>query len=239
MNLPIDWSGVLSGQPLEWLGSGLAVTLVITLAASAVATAVAVAVVALRLSPLAPVRTATRAIVSLIRNTPLLIQLMVWYFVGFGLLPRALQGWMTANHPGAVLPGNVSLAAPEFVASAWGVGLFIGIFLAEEIQAGLNAVAPGQREAAASQGLGAWDTLVAILLPQALRNAYQPVVGQYLNLMKLTSVTCSIGLAEITYQARQIESFNSHAFEAFALATLLYLAIGCCLERMLLSRRAA
>ena len=92
---------------------------------------------------------------------------------------------------------------------------------------------------AASQGLGAWDTLVAILLPQALRNAYQPVVGQYLNLMKLTSVTCSIGLAEITYQARQIESFNSHAFEAFALATLLYLAIGCCLERMLLSRRAA
>jgi len=196
-------------------------------------------VVALRLSPLAPVRMAARALISLVRNTPLLIQLMVWYFVGFGLLPRSLQGWMTANHPLAVLPGKVSLAAPEFAASAWGVGLFIGIFLAEEIQAGLNAVAPGQREAAASQGLGSWDTLAAILLPQALRNAYQPVVGQYLNLMKLTSVTCSIGLAEITYQARQVESFNSHAFEAFALATLLYLVIGFFLERLLLSGRVA
>ena len=43
--------------------------------------------------------------------------------------------------------------------------------------------------------------------------------------MELTSVTCSIGLAEITYQARQIESFNSHAFEAFALATLLFLIV--------------
>jgi len=239
MNLPIDWSGVLTGQPLQWLVSGLVVTLAITLAASAVATTLAVAVVALRLAPLAPVQAATRALVSLVRNTPLLIQLMVWYFVGFGVLPAAVKGWMTGNHPGAVLPGNVSLTAPEFIASTWGVGLFIGVFLSEEIRAGLNAIPPGQREAAASQGLGAWDTLTAILLPQALRNAYQPVVGQYLNLMKLTSITCSIGLAEITYQARQIESFNSHAFESFAIATLLYLLIGFILERLLRTRKVA
>jgi len=239
VNLPIDWSGVLTGPPLHWLLSGLAVTLAISLAASGIATVVAVLLSALRLSPLPPVRLATLGLISLIRNTPLLIQLLVWYFVGFGLLPQGLKAWMTGDHPWSVLPGQVSLFAPEFAASAWGVGLFIGVFLSEELQAGLNAVAPGQREAAASQGLGGWHTLTAILLPQALRNAYQPVVGQYLNLMKLTSVTCSIGLAEITYQARQIESFNSHAFEAFAAATVLYLAIGFILERLLLARRKA
>jgi len=237
MGISIDWAGVLTGQPLHWLLSGLVITLAITLAASVIATGIAVALTALRLSPAAPVRLATRAGISLIRNTPLLIQLLVWYFVGFSLLPPALKAWMTGDHPWSVLPGQVSLFAPEFAASAWGVGLFIGVFLSEEIQAGLNAVAPGQREAAASQGLSAWDTLAKVLLPQALRNAYQPVVGQYLNLMKLTSVTCSIGLAEITYQARQVESFNSHAFEAFAVATVFYLAIGFALERVLLAGR--
>jgi len=198
-----------------------------------------VALTALRLSPLAPLRLATRAVVSLVRNTPLLIQLMVWYFVGFGLLPPGLKGWMTGDHPWAMLPGQVSALAPEFVASAWGLGLFIGVFLCEELRAGLNAVGPGQREAAASQGLNDWDTLTAVLLPQALKNAYEPVVGQYLNLMKLTSITCSIGLAEITYQARQIESFNSHAFEAFAAGTALYLVIGFGIERALRAGRKA
>jgi polar amino acid transport system permease protein len=239
MGFAIDWSGALTGQPRIWLLCGLAVTLAITLVAGAIATVLAVILTALRLSPVAPVRGATRALVSLVRNTPLLIQLMVWYFVGFGLLPMGVKAWMTGDHPWAVLPGNVSVCAPEFAASAWGVGLFIGVFLSEELRAGLNAVAPGQREAAASQGLGAWDTLTAILLPQALRNAYQPVVGQYLNLMKLTSITCSIGLAEITYQARHIESFNSHAFEAFAAGTLLYLALGLVLERILTTGRQA
>ena len=239
MGLTIDWSGVLTGQPLHWLLSGLVVTLAITLVASGIATPIAVGLTALRLSPVAPVRLATQAGISLIRNTPLLIQLLVWYFVGFGLLPAGLKAWMTGDHPWSVLPGQVSLFAPEFAASAWGVGLFIGVFLSEELQAGLNAVAPGQREAAASQGLGGWDILASVLLPQALRNAYQPVVGQYLNLMKLTSVTCSIGLAELTYQARQVESFNSHAFEAFAAVTVLYLAIGFSLERALLARRRA
>jgi polar amino acid transport system permease protein len=65
------------------------------------------------------------------------------------------------------------------------------------------------------------------------------VVGQYLNLMKLTAIACSIGLAELTYQARQVESFNSHAFEAFAAATLLYLGLGLVLERALRAVRRA
>jgi len=61
-------------------------------------------------------------------------------------------------------------------------------------------------------------------------------VGQYLNLFKLTSIACSVGLGEITYQTRLIESYNSHAFEALAVGTLAYLAIGFVLERLLLGR---
>jgi polar amino acid transport system permease protein len=71
------------------------------------------------------------------------------------------------------------------------------------------------------------------LLPQALRNAWQPVVGQYLNLMKLSSLATAIGLGEITYQVRQIESYNSHALEAFAVGTVLYLIFGLVLAQVL------
>lgn len=237
MGLTFDWAGVFTGQPAQWLLNGLVVTLVLTLAASGFASLVAIGLTSLRLSRHVLARGLGRVIVSLFRNTPLLVQLLVWYFVGFSLLPGAVKAWLTDDHPWAVLPGQVSLFAPEFLASMVGLGLFIGVFLSEEIRAGLNAVPRGQKEAAVSQGLGEWDTLVSILLPQALKNARQAIVGQYLNLMKLTSIACSIGLAEITYQARLVESYNSHAFEAFAVGTILYLLIGFGLERLFAFRR--
>lgn len=239
MGIPVDWAGVLTGEPARWLASGLAVTLAVTVVASFFATVVAVSLTALELSPVRAARAITRGFVALFRNTPLLVQLLVWYFIGFALLPAGLKNWMFADHPFTVLPGNVSIFSPEFAAAAWGLGLFSGVFVSEEIRAGLNAISNGQREAAAAQGLSGADTLFSVLLPQALDNAYQPIVGQYLNLMKLSSIACSIGLAEITYQSRVIESFNSHAFEAFAVGTILYLALGFALEKLLLAGRKA
>lgn len=239
MGIPIDWAGVLTGEPAQWLAGGLAVTLAVTAVSGIFATVVAIFLTALDLSPLSAVRVPARFFVVLIRNTPLLVQLLVWYFIGVGLLPAGLKNWMFADHPFTVLPGNVSIFSPEFAAAAWGLGLFAGVFISEELRAGLNAIQAGQREAAASQGLSSADTLFSVLLPQALDNAYQPIVGQYLNLMKLSSIACSIGLAEITYQSRVIESFNSHAFEAFAVGTILYLAIGFALEKLLLAGRKA
>lgn len=108
----------------------------------------------------------------------------------------------------------------------WGLGVFTSAFLVEEIAAGLRAVSHGQREAALSQGFSPWGELRFILLPQGLANAWQPIVGQYLNLMKLSSLASGIGFAELTYQVRQIESYNAHALEAFAVGTALYLALG-------------
>ncbi len=237
MSIRLDWSAVLTGAPATWLLGGISVTLAVTVIASALAAVTAVALSSMRLLPFAPLRAFAAAFVAVFRNTPLLVQLLVWYFVVFGILPQGFREWAFADHPWSVLPGNVSLFSPEFLASAWGLGIFGGVFLSEEIRAGLNAVSSGQREAARAQGLGEGTILLSILLPQALTNAYEPIVGQFLNVMKLSSIACSVGLAEITYQSRAIESFNSRAFEAFALGTLLYLAIGFALERSLMSVR--
>ena len=91
----------------------------------------------------------------------------------------------------------------------------------------MQAVPQGQVEAALSQGFSSWSICCwIILLPQGMRNAWQPVAGQYLNLMKLSSLATGIGFSELTYQVSQIESYNAHALEAFAVGTVLYLALG-------------
>lgn len=235
MGFHLDWSGVLAGAPLHWLVTGLVTTLAVTLAASLLATVLAVGLLGLRVADNHLARGAARTIVALFRDTPLLVQILFWYFAAFGLLPGGVRDWINADHPWAVLPANVPLISPEFLAATWGLGVFSAVFIAEEIRAGLQALSPGQREAALSQGFGHWSALYHVLLPQALANAYQPTVGQYLNLMKLSSLATAIGLAEITYQVRQIESFNAHAVEAFAAGTLLYLLLGVVLGRLLLA----
>jgi len=73
-----------------------------------------------------------------------------------------------------------------------------------------------------------------VLLPQGLINAWQPLIGQYLNLMKLSSLASGIGFAELTYQISQIESYNAHALEGFAVGTGLYLLLGIVMGSLML-----
>src|SRR5471032_3566038 len=222
----LDWAGVLTGQPLQWIISGFLTTLYVTLAGSVLATLLTLVLLALRLTPGRAGRSIVAVYVSIFRNTPLLVQLLFWYFAVYGALPQALRMYIGDVHPWAVLPVNVSWLTPEFLCATWGLGLFSAAFLLEEVQAGLNSVPAGQTEAALSQGFSRWALLRYVLLPQGLANAWQPITGQYLNLMKLSSLATGIGFSELTYQISRIESYNAHALEGFAIGTALYLLLG-------------
>ncbi len=226
MNWHPDWAGVLAGQPLQWIISGFLTTLYVSIVGSLLATLLTVLLLALRMSSSRLARGAVAAFVSVFRNTPLLVQLLFWYFAAYGALPQSWRFYIGDNHPWASFPGNIAWLTPEFLCAAWGLALFTAAFLVEEVQAGLNSVPKGQTEAAISQGFSRKTLLLSILLPQALINAWQPITGQYLNLMKLSSLATGIGFSELTYQVSQIESYNAHAFEGFAVGTLLYLALG-------------
>jgi len=226
MNWHPDWAGVLTGQPLQWIISGFLTTLYVSIVGSLLATLLTVLLLALRMSSSRLARGAVAAFVSVFRNTPLLVQLLFWYFAAYGALPQSWRFYIGDNHPWATFPGNIAWLTPEFLCAAWGLALFTAAFLVEEVQAGLNSVPKGQTEAAISQGFSRKTLLLSILLPQALINAWQPITGQYLNLMKLSSLATGIGFSELTYQVSQIESYNAHAFEGFAVGTLLYLALG-------------
>lgn len=233
MNWQPDWAGVLTGQPLQWIISGFLTTFYVSLIASLFSTLLVVLLLAMRLSPSRIAQGAVAAFVSLFRNTPLLVQLLFWYFAAWGALPQSWRFYIGDIHPWATFPGDISWLTPEFLCVVWGLGLFTAAFLVEEVQAGLNAVPKGQHEAAISQGFSRWTLLWDILLPQALTHAWQPVAGQYLNLMKLSSLATGIGFSELTYQVSRIESYNAHAFEGFAVGTALYLLLGLILGGLL------
>lgn len=226
MGIHLDWAGVLTGQPAQWLMSGFLTTIWVTVTGVILATAMTVFLLALRLAGGRVGRAVVVGWVSLFRNTPLLVQLLFWYFAAWNVLPLAFRQYVNDDHAFSILPGDVWWFTPEFLSSAWALGLFTAAFLVEEIQAGLHAVPRGQIEAAKSQGFSDLALFRWVLLPQGLENAWQPVVGQYLNLMKLSSLATGIGFAELTYQTRQIESFNAHALEAFTVGSVLYLALG-------------
>lgn len=156
----LDWHGVLSGQPLQWIISGFLTTVWVSVAGILLATALAVLLLALRLGGGRPGRWLVAAWVSLFRNTPLLVQLLFWYFAARNLLPLAARDFINDSHSWSILPGDVWWLTPEFLCSMWGLSVFTSAFLVEEIAAGLRAVSHGQREAALSQGFSPWGNYV-------------------------------------------------------------------------------
>lgn len=218
----LDWWAVLSGQPREWLLSGIWMTFRLTVFSSLLATVIAVILLAMRLTTSRLLQGIAASYITVFRNTPLAVQFLFWYFGVIPLLPEVWRDWLneTHNYAGFTFPSM------ELIAGIWGLGLFSAAFIAEELRAGVRAVSAGQFEAARSQGLSAWQTLRYVILPQALANSWQPLIGQYLNLMKNSTLAMSIAVAELCYQVNQIESYNLHAIEAFAVGSLIYLLLG-------------
>jgi polar amino acid transport system permease protein len=224
-----DWSAVLGGQPLSWLMHGVGVTVVLTALAAMLASALAVLLLSLRLAPFRPAGWLAGSWVQVFRNTPLAVQMLFWYFGGVLLLPESWRDTLSGSHAllGLPLPGT------ELLVAAWSLGLFGSAFLAEDLRAGLRAVPFGQWEAARSQGFATIGALRRVILPQALAHAWPPLVNQYLNLLKNSPLAMSIAVAELMYQTNQIESFNFHAIEAYAVASAIYLLLGLALSLLL------
>lgn len=202
--------------------AGFGMTLLVSAAAIAGGLAVGLLLTALRASTQPWLHLPARGLVAFLRKTPLLVQLFFWYFGAAQLLGEdavgAITGWS------GIAVGGWRLPAPsfEFLSAAFGIALYAGAFFSEELRAGIRAVPCGQREAALSLGFTPRAAFLRVVLPQALRVSALPLLGQCANTIKNTSLAMGIGLAELAYSARQVETDTLLAFQAFAVATVLY-----------------
>ena len=213
---------LLAPRYLTWLLQGFGVTLALSASVCLAGTALGLALCCLRETGSRFLEAGTAAFVGLIRNTPLLVQLFFWYFGAAALMPAGLTAWLNSPHGLPLGPAALTWPAYETLAGFFGLTLYTAAYIAEECRAGLNGIRPAQREAALALGLTDLQVFRHIALPLALRIAWLPVVGQYLNTIKNTSLTMTIGLAELSYAAREVETETFLAFQAFGIATLLY-----------------
>lgn len=212
LSYKFDWSVVTSGQYHEWLVSGLKITLQLSAAGIFLSFVLGLIVAVMRMSHFKPVRWSAIAFLEFTRNTPLLVQIFFWYFGSYKLLPMVVNEWMNARNF-------------EFAAGLMALTIYTSAFIAEDIRSGVLSIPKEQMEAARSAGFSYLRSMQYIILPQAVRITIPPLVNQFLNLAKNSSLVMTIGVMELTYQARQVESYTFKGFEAFTAATLVYLAL--------------
>jgi len=207
-----DWKLVLSGEYLRWIIDGVVVTCQLSAISLVLAMAIGTLIAVMRLSGVRPLVWFSAGFTEFFRNTPLLVQIFFWYFGSDAVLPAAVNQWLYKQNF-------------EFAAGAIALSVYTAAFIAEEIRSGIFSIPRTQLEASRACGLTFLQAMRYVILPQAFRIIVPPLISQALNLFKNSSLCMTIGVMELTYMARQIESYTFHGFEAFTVSTLIYLTI--------------
>jgi polar amino acid transport system permease protein len=209
MRITLDFVAILSQWPM--LLKGVAWTLGLTIISAVIGVIVGVACAWARSQGPTWLKWVTGTYVELVRNTPFIVQL---FFIFFGL-PAA--GFRLSPEAASVIAMVVNL----------------GAYATEIIRAGIDATPKGQIEAAVSLALNRWQVFTRVVLPPALRKVWPSLVSQIIIVMLGSAVCGQISTEELSYAANLIQSRNFRAFEAFIVATLIYLALAVGVRRFL------
>ena len=165
--------------------------------------------------------------ITIIRQTPLLLQLMFWYFVGFlGLKDNMfvqLKNIFNISNQGMEFSGLVF--SSEFLALLLGLSIFTSAYIAEVIRGGIISVSRGQWEAFRSLGLPERKGLLLIIFPQALPAIIPGLTSQYLNLAKNSTLAIAVGYSDIYAINDTIINQTGRAIECFIILLVSFLLL--------------
>lgn len=140
--------------------------------------------------------------VECIRGTPLLVQIFLAYF----------------------FLGTV-FDLSRNVCGIGALALFAGAYVAEIVRAGIQAIPKGQGEAARSLGMNSFQTMVEVILPQALKKILPPLSGQFISLIKDSSLVSVIAITDLTKSGREIITSTFATFEVWLVVAAMYLLV--------------
>ena len=210
------YDGESMAEYKEWKPGLLIVGLWLTLKISVIATIAGIIIGVIgglsRLSSNPAVKWLTIVYVELIRGSPLMVQILIWYFVLGTVINDLLAAYGLGRLP-AFWYGVASLAC------------FAGAYVTEIVRAGIQSIHRGQTEAARSLGMSYAQSMRYIILPQALRRILPPLAGQFISLIKDSSLLGIIAIRDLTKAAREIVSASLQPFEVYLLLGILYLVL--------------
>lgn len=197
---------------------GLVMTIQVSVLAIILGSIMGVAGALCRISRSFILRSVGNVYVEWIRNTPLLIQIL---FIYFGL--------------------GVFFNLSPMVASVLALSFFSGAYITEIIRAGIQSIHKGQREAALSIGMTEWQAMRLVILPQAVKRILPPLAGQFITLVKDSSLVSVIAVTDLTYVAKNIVTITFRAFEVWLAIAAFYflLSFGLSLVVRKLEKRMA
>lgn len=199
---PWNWARFFGEGWHKLLLRGLGLTLQVAALSLVLALPLGVGVGLLRVARARDLRWLGTLYVELIRGTPLLVQVMLWYF----FIGKAF--------------GLDSLGAAVAALSC-----FTASYIAEIVRAGIQAIDPGQMEAARSLGLSHAQAMRTVILPQAFRQILPPLASEFIALVKDSSLASVIALEELTKRAQDVQGRSYLTFEVWIATAVLYLAI--------------
>ena len=150
--------------------------------------------------------------VEIIRGSPLLVQIFIWYFV-LGTMINELLSTSGFNQIPPLWYGVASLAT------------FTGAYVTEIVRSGIQSIPRGQTEAARSLGMTYAQSMRHIILPQAMRTILPPLAGQFISLIKDSSLLGIIAIRELTKATREVITTTLSPFELFFTCAVLYLVV--------------
>lgn len=189
---------------LDFLLSGLQMTLFISAVTLVFALIGGLALALLDLSRFAALRVVGLAIGEIVRNTPILVQLLWVYYV---------------------LPIVFNVGISSLSAIVIGLSVYMAAFISEVYRAGIQAVPKGHREAAQVLGLTAVQSFRRIVLPQAIRLTLPPLASNFVQLIKFSSLGAVISVSEITRRGMELSSSTFRPLEIFSFIALVYFFI--------------
>jgi polar amino acid transport system permease protein len=191
-------------------------------------------------------RLLSRAYVELIRNIPPLVFIFIFYFfISSQIMPvLGVDEFVRSASPATVTILEWTASPPKlfsnFLSGVICLSLFSGAYVTEIVRAGIQAIPKAQFEAGASVGLSYFQTMRHVVLPQALQRVIPPLAGQFIILIKDSSLVSLISIQELTFFANEIAISTTQVFEVWIFVGLLYFVIcySCALAFGWLERRS-
>lgn len=201
VNYTWNWQGVWEHRRM--FVQGWLVTVALSVASLVVSTLVGIVAAVMLRSRYSLVEATARIYVELIRGTPLLVQLLIGFYVvatAVGLHNRYVAGVLLLS-------------------------VFTGAYMAEIFRGGLDAIPRGQIDSARAIGLTSWQALRLVVLPQAVRLVLPSVTGQLVSLIKDSSLLSVIAISEFTLNAQEVNAFTYSTLESYVPLAVGYLVI--------------
>jgi polar amino acid transport system permease protein len=213
------------------LMQGLFTTIRLSIWGTVLATLVGIMVGLCRLSQRLFCRLMGRTYVELIRNLPPLVLIFIfYYFVSSQIMPILAIDDLILNQPEIVQwVCTIILAPPSFISAFLSalatLAVFEGAYIAEIIRAGIQSIDKGQWEASHALGLSKWQQMRYVIFPQAVQRILPPLAGQFISLIKDSSIVSVISIQELTFQGMELMAATYLTFEIWITITFLYLVM--------------